>query len=125
MGLKGISEPILRNIMYLIWENDLQEKDFCLAIGINKGAVTDWRLGTTQSYMRHLDKIASYFNVSVLDLMSAQFIADRLTDSPPKGKPVVLMDYTERLNEFHGFPRDIQEVGLDVMRGLAKRRAGD
>jgi len=121
MGIKDINDSVLRNILYLLWENDVLEVQMCTDLNINKSAVTDWKTGKTASYNRYLSEIAGYFGVSALDLMSSRFIADRLLSGAGKAESGDVKDSTARLNEFHSFPRSVQEVGLDVMRGIAKR----
>lgn len=54
----------LHKIMDLLWKRDMKEKDFCIAVGINKSAVTDWKNGKTKSYLKHISKIAEVLNVS-------------------------------------------------------------
>ena len=34
-------------------------------LGISKNAVTNWKIGDNKSYMKHLPKIAEFFDVSV------------------------------------------------------------
>ena len=34
-------------------------------LGFNKNAMSDWRSGKTKSYMKHIDKIAAYFGVTI------------------------------------------------------------
>lgn len=125
MGLNGIKDYQLRNILFLLWEHDISDQDLCNAIGINKSAVTDWRSGKTSSYKRHLTEIASYLKVSVIDLMNEQLIVDRLTTEEPSTATEEAKELNDRLNEFHSFPLSVQEVGLDVMRGIAKRNAAE
>lgn len=60
----------LHKILDLMWKNNLSDADFCMSIGINKSAVTDWKKGKTKSYMKHIDKIAEFFNVTVDYLLS-------------------------------------------------------
>jgi len=126
MGAKSIKDPVLRNILYLLWESGVTELEFCTALKINKSAVTDWKSGKTISYRRSLPKIAGYFKVSALDLTDRQLIAKRLApegEDGESGGDGSISDIATRLNEFQGFPLQVQEVGLEVMRGIAKRNA--
>lgn len=57
-------DNMLHKILDLLWKNNINEIDFCNAIGINKSAVTDWKKGKTASYKRHLSAIAEFLNVT-------------------------------------------------------------
>ena len=52
-------------ILELIKQKGITKQQFLTDIGLNKSAIGDWRRGSTQSYKKHIDKIADYFNVSV------------------------------------------------------------
>lgn len=56
-------DTVLAKILDLIWKSGVGEKDFCLSIGINKSAVTDWKKGKTASYKKYIADIAAYFGV--------------------------------------------------------------
>ena len=70
-------DSILSKILTLIWNSGIGEADFCDAIEINRTAVTDWKKGKTKSYMRHLEKIAAHFDVTV------DFLSEDSTKNPP------------------------------------------
>jgi len=124
MGLKGINDCVLSNILYLIWEKGITEGDFCDKLSLSKGAVTDWKSGKTASYKRYLSEIAGFFGVTVIDLMNSQFIAVRLANAAPGDAPEAANDSASRVNEFYSFPLEVQQIGLDVMRGIAKNLKG-
>ena len=52
-------------ILDLIKQKGVTKQQFLKEVGFDKSAIGDWKRGTTQSYMKHIDKIADYFNVSV------------------------------------------------------------
>lgn len=54
----------LDKIILLIKEKGIEQKKFALDLGLASSAVTDWKSGRNKSYIKHIDKIASYFNVS-------------------------------------------------------------
>lgn len=54
----------LDKILELIEKNNIEQQQFTSAIGIRKQSVSEWKNGTTKTYMKHIDKIANYFNVS-------------------------------------------------------------
>lgn len=60
---------IIDRIFSLLQEKNIEQKDFAEAVGVRKQAITEWKNGTTKSYMRYLDKIAEYFDVPVSYLL--------------------------------------------------------
>jgi len=55
---------LLNKILYLISRNQMTELEFTKKVGLNKTAVTEWKRGKTQSYRKHIPKIAATLNVS-------------------------------------------------------------
>ena len=120
MGVKDITDITLKNILSLVWENDVSENDFCSAININKSAVTDWKTGKTTSYKRHLSTISSYFEISVIDLISDQLIASRVVNDKSGSSSKVDADFIARVNEFYSFPLEVQDVALMLCREMLR-----
>ena len=54
----------LDKILSLLTEKGIQQKTFAENIGVTKHTITDWKNGRSKSYMKYIDKIADYFNVS-------------------------------------------------------------
>lgn len=54
----------LDKIMFLLAKSGVQQKTFAEAIGVTKHTVTDWKNGKTKSYIKYIDKIAEFFEVS-------------------------------------------------------------
>lgn len=54
----------LERILKLISEKGITEKQVLIDMGLNKSTLSDWKKGTTKSYMRYIDKIADYFIVA-------------------------------------------------------------
>ena len=46
----------LERILKLISEKGIMEKQFLIDMGLNKSTLSDWKKGTTKSYMRYIDK---------------------------------------------------------------------
>lgn len=55
---------LLSKILYLISKNGITELEFTQKVGLNKTAVTEWKRGKTQSFKKHIPKIAIALNVS-------------------------------------------------------------
>lgn len=52
-------------ILELLKVQNKQQKELTKYLGISEGSIADWKKGKTKSYKKHIDKIATYFNVSV------------------------------------------------------------
>lgn len=55
----------LETILSLINAKGISEKQFLLDVGLNSTAMSDWKKGRNKSYLKHIDKIADYFGVSI------------------------------------------------------------
>lgn len=55
----------VERIMFLLKENNVEQKDLAQHLGINRQTITDWKNGKTKSYQKCIEKIAEFFNVSV------------------------------------------------------------
>lgn len=56
---------VLHKILRLLKEQNKKQMDLTNYLGISKNAVTNWKIGDNKSYMKHLPKIAEFFDVSV------------------------------------------------------------
>ena len=56
---------ILNRILTLLKENNKRQIDLTNHLGINKNAVTNWKIGDNASYKKYLPEIAEFFGVSV------------------------------------------------------------
>ena len=54
---------ILDRIIFLLGNND--QKDLTNSLGIGKQAFSDWKSGRSNSYLKYLVEIASFFDVSL------------------------------------------------------------
>ena len=52
-------------ILLLLKEQHKKQKDLTDYLNISKGVFTDWKSGKNNSYLKHIGKIAEYFDVSV------------------------------------------------------------
>ena len=60
-------------ILFLLRERGIEQKQFASDIGVSQQAVSEWKSGKTQSYRKHIDKIAEYFHVSADYLLSEEY----------------------------------------------------
>ena len=56
-------------ILYILKEKKLSQKELCESLNLNKTAVTNWKKGNNNSYMKHLPKIAEFLGVNVNTLL--------------------------------------------------------
>ena len=56
---------ILDNILLLLEKKGIQQKKLSDYLGLSKNTITGWKNGNNTSYMKHLPKIAEFFDVSV------------------------------------------------------------
>ena len=64
----------LDKILSLLTEKGIQQKTFAENIGVTKHTITDWKNGRSKSYMKYIDKIADFFDVSADYLLKKQMI---------------------------------------------------
>ena len=55
---------ILNNIFRLLSVKGVRQKDLASYLDISKTVITQWKLGTTTSYMNNIDQLATFFGVS-------------------------------------------------------------
>ena len=58
-------DDVLSRILSLLDEQGISDKQFTQDISITRNAVTNWKKGTTKSYMNYIPQIAEYFGVTV------------------------------------------------------------
>lgn len=56
---------VLTKILALLDEKNIHQKELSNYLGLSKCAMTGWKNGNNNSYMKHLPKIADFFGVSV------------------------------------------------------------
>ena len=61
---------ILNNIFYLIETKGIRQKDLAEYLGLSQNAITYWKTRKSSSYMRYIDKLATYFCVTKEELLN-------------------------------------------------------
>ncbi len=107
----------LEKILYLIKKNGFADTNFAIQAGLNKGIVSDWKMGKTKSYNKHLPKIAEVLGVDVEELM----------DDPQEESPfssAALADNIEKIVETKGYNIEelLAELNLkpDIIKKMKK-----
>ena len=80
---------IIDKIISEIKHKNMSQKDFSEAIGIHPSVLSDWKSGKSNSYMKQIDKIAEYLNVSADELLG--------TEKPAAEADRELQEYLEEL----------------------------
>lgn len=61
---------VIDNICTLLETQNKTQKDLCDFLGISNVRFTDWKVGRLKSYKKHLPEIASFFGITVEQLLS-------------------------------------------------------
>lgn len=82
-------------ILELLKENNKEQKELCDFIGIRQQIFTDWKSGRLKSYLKHIEKIALFFNVSTDYLLG-------LSEDKENADPVKEVSVDEVLSLYDG-----------------------
>ena len=75
---------VLDRISNLLKEQHKKQKDLTDYLGISKNIFTNWNSGASKSYLKYIDKIAEFLNVSTDYLLGKTEIPEALSDSIPE-----------------------------------------
>ena len=64
----------LEKISQLLHQQNKKQKDLTDFLGLTKNTFTNWKLGTSESYKKYIDKIAEFFGVSTDYLLGVEEI---------------------------------------------------
>ena len=84
----------LDKILSLLTEKGIQQKTFAENIGVTKHTITDWKNGRSKSYMKYIDKIADFFDVS------ADYLLEKTDDKSPLTKESINIFDNVDMNAF-------------------------
>ena len=56
---------VLSNILSVLKEKNIQQKDLAAFLGLSSNVMTGWKNGSCKSYEKYLPKIAEFLNISV------------------------------------------------------------
>lgn len=83
----------LDKIFYLLKNKGISQKSFADAIGVKNYTITEWKNGKSQSYMKYIDKIADFLEVSSDYLLGRD--APDIKDHTSTAMPLVIAQYGE------------------------------
>lgn len=113
----------LDKILYLLQERHIEQQEFAKAIGIRKQAISEWKNGTTKSYMKYIGKIAEYFDVSTDYLLGNT--PDPSVTGTSYAPPIVSKDVAsiiEHYNELSGNGKEKAREYIEMLRALEERK---
>ena len=84
----------LDKILSLLTEKGIQQKTFAENIGVTKHTITDWKNSRSKSYMKYIDKIADFFDVS------ADYLLEKTDDKSPLPKEAINIFDNVDMNAF-------------------------
>ena len=84
----------LDKILSLLTEKGIQQKTFAENIGVTKHTITDWKNGRSKSYMKYIDKIADFYDVS------ADYLLEKTDDKSPLPKEAINIFDNVDMNAF-------------------------
>lgn len=87
---------VLHKILTIAFKKGISDKELCEKIGVYNSAISEWKKGKTQSYMKHLDKIAFVLGVSVSDLIETEQKENPLAQFSPE--TVALVERISKLS---------------------------
>ena len=61
---EGVVMDTLDKIMLLLKENGIEQQGLAAILGINKQTISDWKSGKSKTYLKYIQTISDYFNVS-------------------------------------------------------------
>ena len=59
---------MLENILQIMKERNMSQKEFCDKMGMSPSLFTNWKRGLNNSYLKYAEKIAEILKVDVIDL---------------------------------------------------------
>ncbi len=109
----------LTKILLLLKDQHKTQKELMNFLGLGKTAFTGWKNGANSSYLKHIGKIAEFFNVSTDYLLGKE-------NSPLSLESGLSAEQREIINLFDSAPPELQAAALAVLKSAeAARRLPD
>ena len=103
-------EPVLERIERLLTDQGKTQQELLAALGVNRSTYSNWKLGKSSSYMKKIDAVASFFDVS------PNYLLRGIEDGPVEGTRGAAED--EMLRVFRKLSRKRQEMMIQVAQTL-------
>ena len=99
----------LNKILLLLKQQHKTQKELMSFLGLGKTAFTGWKSGANNSYLKHIGKIAEFFNVSTDYLLGKE-------NSPLSKESGLSAEQREIINLFDSAPPELQAAALAVLK---------
>ncbi len=103
-------EPIFERIERLLSDQGKTKQSLEQLLGLSRGTYSNWRLGKSKSYLKQIDMIAEFLNVS------PNYLLRGIEDAPESGSKSPIEDEMLRVFRKLGFRK--QECLVQVARAL-------
>ena len=103
-------EPVFERIERLLNEKGKSQQELLAALGMNRSTYSNWKLGKSKSYLKQIDAIAEFFDVS------PSYLLRGIEDGPEEGTKGASED--EMLRVFRQLNPKRQEMVIQVGRTL-------
>ena len=105
----------LTKIMFLLKQQHKTQKELMIFLGLGKTAFTGWKNGANTSYLKHIGKIAEFFNVSTDYLLGKE-------NSPLSKESGLSAEQREIISLFDSAPPELQAAALAVLKSAEVSR---
>ena len=106
-------------IVKLLEEQGKRQKDLTDYLGISKNAFTDWKSGRIKSYLKYIDKIAEFFDVS------ADYLLGKTEDRRPKTDKITKEDIKFALFDGENVTEEMFNDVLDYVEFIKNKYKKD
>ncbi len=105
-----MSEQVFERIERLLDDRGKTQQNLLAALGMNRSTYSNWKLGKSKSYLKHIDEIAEFLEVS------PGYLLRGIEDGPEEGTKATVED--EMLRVFRKLSPNKQECVIQVARTL-------
>jgi len=70
---------VLENIIRIIEDKKISQKEFCRELNLSKSTFTDWKSGKNKSYLKHIQEISTLLDVEIGDLFGISWTTPEIT----------------------------------------------
>ena len=103
-------DPVFERIEMLLKDQHKTQQELLAALGLNRSTYSNWKLGKSKTYLKQIDSIANYFNVS------PSYLLRGIENGPEEGTKGALED--EMIRIFRHLTPKRQELLIQVGRTL-------
>jgi transcriptional regulator with XRE-family HTH domain len=112
-----MSGQVFERIERLLDDHGKTQQNLLAALGMNRSTYSNWKLGKSESYLKHIDEIARFLKVS------PGYLLRGIEDGPEEGTRAAIED--EMLRVFRKLSPKKQECVIQVARTLVSEGLGN